>query len=145
MKKHVKVLTNDPHHPCQTLIFSGAVDRFVTISPKVVRFIGDVGKTLKQDVRIVPEEKYPFKIISVRADKGQRIRFELQPSSGESADEKGYTLTVEDHTNRKGRYRDMIRLQTDSDIQPVIAIRVYGNRFEKRPDKTTTATPGGKG
>ncbi len=125
-------MTNDPRHAYQTLIFSGRVDRFVTISPKVVRLIGDVGKNLKQEVHIVPEKKYPFKIISAKADKGQRIRVELEAGSDSSG---GYVLTVEDHTNRKGRYRDMIRLKTDSDIRPVISIRVYGNRFEKRQPK----------
>jgi hypothetical protein len=39
----------------------------------------------------------------------------------------------------------MIRLKTDSDIRPVISIRVYGNRFEKRSSQKTTATPGGEG
>lgn len=137
-------MTNDPRHPWQILVFSGMVERFMTISPQVVRLIGPVDQKLEQEVHIVPEEKYPFRIVSVQADEGQRIRFELQPPPGSLA-EKGYILTVEDHTNRVGRYRDMIRLKTDSDIRPVISIRVYGNRFEKRSSQKTTATPGGEG
>lgn len=131
-EKHIRVMTNDPQHRVQALTFSGPVERFATISPQVVRLVGEVDKDLKQTVEIIPDEKYPFKITSVKADQGKRIRFEL---AAQSEPGQGYVLTVEDRTHEKGRYRDMIRLTTDNERCPTLLIKVYGNRFEQRKAK----------
>ena len=47
----------------------------------------------------------------------------------EEKSEKGlqYTLTVENQRLQKGRYFDIITLETDSKIRPTLSLRVYGD------------------
>jgi C-terminal processing protease CtpA/Prc len=63
---------------------------------------GYTGEHLNRKVTIIPLEKYPFKILKIRAKNGKDIRFQLQ----EEKSEKGlqYTLTVENQRLQKGRY-----------------------------------------
>jgi hypothetical protein len=86
---------------------------------------GFTGDSLKRKVTIIPLEKYPFKILNVRAKNGKDIRFQLQ----EEKNEKGlqYALTVENLRLQKGRYFDIITLETDSKIRPTLSVRVYGD------------------
>ena len=86
---------------------------------------GFTGDSLKRKVTIIPLEKYPFKILNVRAKNGNDIRFQLQ----EEKSEKGlqYALTVENQRLQKGRYFDIITLETDSKIRPTLSVRVYGD------------------
>ena len=82
---------------------------------------------------ITPKKKYPFKIVKVSAKDGKDIRFELS----EEKSEKGpvYALLVENKRLQKGRYFDMITLETDSNIQPKLSIRVYGDLRQRADDK----------
>ena len=86
---------------------------------------GYTGEHLNRKVTIIPLEKYPFKILKIRAKNGKDIRFQLQ----EEKSEKGlqYTLTVENQRLQKGRYFDIITLETDSKIRPTLSLRVYGD------------------
>ncbi len=76
-------------------------------------------------VRIVTEEKYPFKIVSARSDKGENISFKLEEVKDSKRPE--YILTVENTKKEKGRYSDAVYLQTDSNVKKEIKIRVFGN------------------
>ena len=93
---------------------------------------GFTGDHLKGKVTIIPLEKYPFKILNVRAKNGKDIRFQLQ----EEKSEKGlqYALTVENQRLQKGRYFDIITLETDSKISPTLSVRVYGD-IKPRPEE----------
>jgi hypothetical protein len=93
---------------------------------------GYAGEHPKRKVTIIPLEKYPFKILKVRAKNGKDIRFQLQ----EEKSEKGlqYVLTVENLRLEKGRYFDIITLETDSKIRPMLSLRVYGN-INPRPEE----------
>ena len=93
---------------------------------------GFTGEHPKKKVAIIPLEKYPFKILNVRAKNGQDIRFELH----EEKSEKGfqYSLTVENLRLEKGRYFDIITLETDSNIKPTLSLRVYGD-IKPRPEE----------
>ena len=101
------------------------MEKFVTIQPKLIRLRGYEGENLKRKVTIIPLEKYPFKILKVRARDGREIRFQLE----EEKNEKGlqYALTVENQRLQKGRYFDIITLETDSKIRPTLSVRVYGD------------------
>lgn len=81
-------------------------------------------------VTIIPEKKYPFKIIKTTADKGTDIEFKIQEIKRE--DRHGYELIVKNTKKTKGRYFDKIHLITDSKIRPDIPIRVYGYIVDKR-------------
>jgi hypothetical protein len=130
VKKTAIIHTNDPANPKFTLTISGHVEKFVDLSPKYVRLTGYSGAQISVPVTIVPTAKYPFKIIDVTLRDGTFIKYTLterKPSEGG-----GYTLLIENLKTDKGRYMDLLTLTTDSQIQPKITIRAYGNIMEPK-------------
>lgn len=124
MRKAIRVMTTDPKKPVTQLTISGSVKNFATITPKNIRLYGKVGEPVKETVRIVPEESYPFKILETKAQIGRDIRYEL--TSEKQAPGGAYLLTVENLKQETGRYYDTIFLVTDSRVKPKISIQVYG-------------------
>ncbi len=84
-----------------------------------------MGKVLKSVVTIIPERKYPFRIVEVDAEKGTYIKFELKEISRNNRP--AYQVTIENTRDTKGRYFDTLRLLTDNDIQQEIGIWVFGD------------------
>ena len=125
MKKTASVYSNDKNHPRMDLVITGQVEKFVTIRPKHVNLKGYTGDSIKASVSLIPEKKYPFKILKVRAKDGNNIKFQLEEVglSGNGA----YELKVENLKQDAGRYFDTIILETDSKIRPQLNVRVYGN------------------
>ena len=115
------------------LTIAGSVEKFVTINPKRVRLRGIAGEQIKKKVTITPEKKYPFKIVKASAKDGKNIRFELTEEKGE----KGpiYALLIENKRSEKGRYFDLITLETDSKIQPKLSIRINGDLRNQAKEK----------
>ena len=115
------------------LTIAGSVEKFVTINPKRVRLRGIAGEQIKKKVTITPEKKYPFKIVKASAKDGKNIRFELTEEKGE----KGpfYALLIENKRSEKGRYFDLITLETDSKIQPKFSIRINGDLRNQAEEK----------
>jgi len=132
MNKNITVETNDQKNPKLNLTVFGMVEKFVTIIPKNVILRGFVGDQLKTTVKIIPEEKYPFKIIESKAINGKNIRFKLEEHKLSKGTE--YALTVENLKKDKGRYSDNISLKTDSAIRPLIRISVNGSIRDKQPN-----------
>ncbi len=116
--------SNDPRTPKLRLGVSGEVERFAIIKPRHVRLFGDVGQQIRQTVTIVPEKKYPFKILEARARNGKFITYELK--SEEGPDGTRYRLTIESRREQPGRFMDSILLKTDSDIRPELRVNVFG-------------------
>jgi hypothetical protein len=125
MKKTASVYSNDKNHSRMDLVITGQVEKFVTIRPKHVNLRGYTGDSIKASVSLIPEKKYPFKILKVRAKDGNNIKFQLEEVglSGNGA----YELKVENLKQDAGRYFDTIILETDSKIRPQLNVRVYGN------------------
>ena len=124
LKKDADVYTNESNPSLHTLAITGQVDNFVTISPNYVRLQGFEGEPISQSVRIIPEAKYPFKIVNVKAQRGENIGFQLQEIKESNTTQ--YLLTVENRKKDQGRYVDSIILQTDSPIRPELDVRVFG-------------------
>jgi hypothetical protein len=124
MKKNAGVYTNDKKHPQQDLVISGQVETFVTIRPKHANMRGIVGDPIKGTVTIIPEKKYPFKIINSRAKDGKNIKYQLEETT--VSDTTAYQLNIENLKTDAGRYYDAIILETDSKIRPQLSVRVYG-------------------
>jgi len=97
-----------------------------------VRLRGFAGEQLKRKVKIIPVEKYPFKILKVRAQNGKDIRFQLREEKSQTGQQ--YVLIVENQRPQKGRYFDNITLETDSKIRPTLNVRVYGD-IRPRPEE----------
>ncbi len=104
---------------------TGKVESFATIHPKRVTLKGVAGQKIKGSVRIIPKEKYPFKILGTRTKKGRNIRFNLEEVRNPDGAE--YLLTVENLKQERGRYYDIIYLKTDSKAKSEIQINVSGN------------------
>ena len=130
IKKTAIIHSNDPANPNFTLTISGHVEKFVDLKPKYVRLTGYSGAQISVPVTIVPTTKYPFKIIDVTSRDGTLIKYTL--TERKPGEESGYTLLIENLKKDKGRYSDLLTLTTDSQIQPRITIRVYGNILEPK-------------
>ena len=124
MKKKAGVYTNDKTRPQQDLVISGQVETFVTIRPKHANMRGIVGDPIKGTVTIIPEKKYPFKIINLHAKDGKNIKYQLEETT--VSDTTAYKLNIENLKTDAGRYYDAIILETDSKIRPQLSVRVYG-------------------
>ncbi len=107
------------------MTISGEVEKFVTITPSLVRLSGRDGQPIEEVVTIIPAEKYPFKIIEAKAINGKRIDYNL--SEIKTASGQQYVLTVKNIKTGKGRYLDTIVLKTTSKYRPEINIQVYGD------------------
>lgn len=81
----------------------------------------------------MPEKKYPFKIVDVKAKNGQFIKFQVDEKQGPNGIQ--YTLVVENLKTEEGRYFDIITLKTDSKLKSELNVRVYGN-LQARKSKT---------
>ena len=124
MRKTAGVFTNDKSRPRQDLIITGQVEKFVTINPRHVNLRGTAGDAIKTKVILIPEEKYPFKILNVRARNGKYIKFQLEEV--QQSNNIGYEIRVENLKKDAGRYYDTILVDTDSKIRPHLDVRVYG-------------------
>ncbi len=124
MKKTAGVYTNDIYSPRQDLVILGLVEKFATSRPQYVSLRGYAGDAIKGKVTIIPEKKYPFKILEARAENGKHFSFKLDEvkKSGSQA----YELNIENLTQKSGRYYDSIILTTDSQIRPVLNVKVFG-------------------
>ena len=128
LHKTVTVETNDKKNSVVQLEISGKVERFATIQPTSVNLSGPVGQPIAREVKIIPQEKYPFSVSEVKALDGKNILLKLEEVT--KPPEKGYVLHIENTKKDKGRYRDTIVLKTTSKIKPELEIRVYGNIFD---------------
>ena len=133
IRKHATLFTNDEKNPRLQLTINGSVDRFVTIKPNRVKLRGVAGDEIKRKVTITPEKKYPFKIVKASARDGKDIHFELSEEKGDEGPV--YALVIENKRLQQGRYFDMITLETDSEIQPKLSIRVYGDLRQRTVEK----------
>jgi len=122
VEKSAEVMTSDPVEPVVHLTVAGQVDRFAAITPRTLSLRGVSGETLRGSVRIVPEEKYPFRITSVQPLEG-RIKVQLDEVVLDG--KKSYALEVESLRNEAGSFFDTVRLKTDSPLQPEMDVRVY--------------------
>jgi hypothetical protein len=123
MQKSAEVVSNDPKEPVVQLVISGAVDKFATITPRMVSLRGTAGETLMQTVTITPESKYPFKIVGAEARDGKNISFRLNEVKG--ADPNAYALVVQNLRTDAGSFNDIVVLRTDNLIKPELDVRVY--------------------
>ncbi|MFW6236773.1 MAG: hypothetical protein ACOC3F_00115 [Desulfosudaceae bacterium] len=127
LSKVVRVFTNDPHTQVVHLRISGPVESFVTVSPRIVRFLGKLGESLEQRVKIVPARQQDVTITGARADSGKNIAFRLEPA--EFPQGPGYWLTVTSTKDEPGTFYDYIYLTTKNKDLPELRIRVHGSIF----------------
>lgn len=123
-REKVSIKTNDPHRPLLEIVIKGKVETFADIRPQRVRLAGKRGKPLMVEVDIIPKQGYPFAIKGIKVDEGKFIRYELEPKDLNG--NKHWVLRIENTQNKKGRYLDVLYIQTDSELKPVIPIPITG-------------------
>jgi len=132
MKKTANVYMNDSAHPQQDLVISGKVENFATIHPQHISLRGLAGDSITGTVSIIPEKKYPFKILEAKAQSGKNISVqlnEIKNSNGVT-----YQLKIENTSQNGGRYYDTVILKTDSKIKPELNVKVYGYLRERKSE-----------
>lgn len=128
MKKNARVITNDPEHSRIELSVGGKVEKLATVTPSRVNLRGVAGDAISQTVRIIPETKESFQIVSARAVKGTDIRYAIKQVK---TPEKGYELTVTNIREKPGRYYDRLVLKTDVGKRNFLSIIVIGTIMQK--------------
>ena len=103
-----------------------------------MNFRGAIEKQIKISVKIIPEEKYPFKIVEAKAKNGNFIKHTLEEVVSSKGTE--YLLNVENLKKEKGRYFDVIVLKTTSRIRPEINIGVFGDITDQHELRKTAPT-----
>lgn len=125
VKKTIMVLTSDPNHAELALTIGGQVKPIVDVSETVIRLTGNAGQEISKTITIIPVPENHFRITHIKAENGAYFRHELvteeQPDGGVK-----YLLTVYNLKKEKGWYTDKIVINTDSNISPVLEIRVMG-------------------
>lgn len=143
LTKTIAVITNDSVTPQSLLTVSGNIEKFVTITPSVLRLNGKIGEEFKSVVKIIPEGKYPFSIIKISAQSGENIKYGLKEEKSDSGG-KEYSVTVENVKKDSGSYYDVLILETDSKIQPEIKINLMARVIDPNgPVKETLTGSGG--
>jgi hypothetical protein len=115
-------MTNDPKEPVVQLSIGGEVERFAVINPRTLNLRGVAGEKLQGTVSIVPEDKYPFRVVSAQAREGRlNVTWREVKERGKTA----YALSVENVKAEAGSYNDTVVLKTDSLLQPELDVRVF--------------------
>jgi hypothetical protein len=119
------VYTNHKKYPVSTIQVFGDIIRFASITPKNVILAGSWKEEIKATVVIIPEKAYPFKITGLKARKGWNIGYDFKEirKDGRPA----FLITVRNVSRKKGGYRDIVFVETNSDVRPEIRIRVNGD------------------
>ncbi len=134
VRESARIKTNDAKRPWVDIAVTCLVENFVDITPPQLSLRGPAGAPLRAKVIIEPKEKYPFKITGSRARQGKYFKFELTEQS--RAGKLQYQLAVETMQEAKGRYADVIYLDTDSSIKPRIQVPIVVYLFEQKKSLT---------
>lgn len=119
------VHTNDINSRLIHLTIQGFVEKFATVNPERVFLNGTPDNNISVKLEIIPEAKYPFRILETSALNGNNIRVNLENTP--KSESMRYFLTVKNATKVKGKYYDVVIVRTDSKIHPEIRIPVLGN------------------
>jgi hypothetical protein len=122
IRESVVVHTNDPRNPVMELMVSGKVKVFAEIRPKGLRLNGKTGEPVTNMVKIIPRPDHPFKITNVYAMNGQHIRLSLADKTQTGSPM--YELTITGSRQKRGWISDVIHLETDSLIRPMLQVPV---------------------
>lgn len=116
--------TNDPNRLKIGITVTGIVEKFAEIRPERVRLAGPAGQELFADVEIVPRKDYPFVVRDIKAKNGEFIKYEVIRSCADG--DAGCTLRVENTRKEKGRYVDVLYVNTNSNLRPMFPIYITG-------------------
>jgi hypothetical protein len=123
--------TNHRKYPVSTIHISGTITRFATITPHRVTLAGSWKQEVKSTLLIIPGKGYPFRIKGIKARKGRQIGYDFQEIKKDGRP--AYLISVRNVMRKRGSYRDILFIGTDSDVRPEIRIRVNGEISDEPP------------
>lgn len=118
----IHVETNDPEKGEFDLTIAGHVDPIAIITPERAILKGNMGEEIKAELTVTSDARRPFKVISAEPRIGKDISCSLKEVDGSKPIK--YQLIIKNIRKERGKYRDYITLNTDSDLRPVITIKV---------------------
>lgn len=124
VKYKIRADTNDPEQEYLDLIVQGCVDPVMHVDPKKVMLEGNAGENIETELTITSDPRHHFKMLSAVSKKGKTSCSFEELEDPESSK---YLLKVTNLSKEKGKYRDYIYVETDSDIRPGISITVKGD------------------
>lgn len=135
--KRISVETSDPLTPKLYLEVKGMVELVARVEPQSVTFRGSAKENMVQMVAITPSEKYPFKLKSVSTNSEAFVSARLiPPDEGKNT----WHVEVENRMKEPGRYFELLKVTTDSELKPEIKIRVYAMLHGGEPEKTDSSS-----
>jgi hypothetical protein len=128
LKKSIVVETSAAKQPNVSVEISGDVEKFANITPNKLILRGNAGEPISGSVTVLPDPKYPFKILETKAKNGTDIqaRIEIKQENNTTS----FIVTVENLKKDPGRYYDVVTLKTDSLVKPELQLGVYGQILE---------------
>lgn len=120
----VRVETSDPEQAIMDLSVQGHVDPVMHIEPKRVTLEGNAGENIESEVIITSDPRHHFEITSATSKK-DKVSYSLKKLKDTESSK--YLLTITNLSREKGKYRDYVYLETDSDVRPGISIMVKGD------------------
>lgn len=125
LERSLNITTNEPGNPVIELMLSGKVETVYSMTPKIAKLEGRSGERINTSIMVIPEPKYPFKILAIRAESEDRIQFQLEETMWEGRS--AFRLHITNKRKEPGRYLDHLSLTTDSQAVPTIRIGVFGH------------------
>ncbi len=127
----------------------GKVKKVYSVTPARIRLIGAVGQEISQVIKITPEAEYVFNVKKISAKPGNNIDVMIDNTVREDSllavpDKKSEKIdwekelgvkscyvVIKNRAKKVGRYYEKLIIETDSEIMPLIELRVWGNIFSK--------------
>ncbi len=116
---------------------TGPVEKFLTILPKTININGKEGSEGSGVATLIPEEKFPFKIISSKLNKGKNL--DLDVSESKQDGKTVYSVKVTSDKEASGNFYDKVLIDTDSKIKPLITVWV-SVRLQKKAEPIVQST-----
>jgi len=126
VRKEFDVETNVAGHPPLVVSLECNPEKWVTITPGVLRLVGPLGAAIKDRVTLVPSQKHPFRILGIVAGTPPTANY-APPILTKAKDKLEYILEVESTRSEPGGYSEKIILETDSPIRNHLEIGIIGN------------------
>ena len=124
VRESVRIQTNDPDRPWLDAALTGIVEKFVDIRPARMSLEGSADQSVFAEVEIIPRKEYPFTLGEIKAKNGSFFKFALTQRCADGFDR--CIIRAENIRTEKGRYVDILYINTSSKLRPVIPIYVTG-------------------
>lgn len=122
MRKTVKVYTNDPWRPLESLKIEAFIKTPIDLSPRYVILKGPRSERISKTVQIKSEIDKPLRIKPIQFNLKRWLNYEIE----EIEEGKVYSVRFTSIPNSVSYYRGFLRLRTNYPEKPEILIGIRG-------------------